>query len=183
MLCSYDTWSKSLLNFCKERNGFLNIEKNPSIGLNTDFFTGVITFEIPFFGQRISLIQSAIGDDNKVSLSFIHFKYVIPNSRFTLSIFKRDIFDRILPSKRIITGEKNFDRKFSINSSDKRRALNLFSDSKVQSMFLSKSLFTFNILINNGVTEVHMKFLERKLYSSGELNKSLDAFLYIIGRL
>jgi len=184
MLIDYDVWKNSLLSFSNEINGLLEFKKNPSIGYGADFITGVISCEYSEFKNKIFMSQNVISGNNEAGLSFLIFEDQFENkNKLHLGISQRDFFDKIFFVKPIKTGNNLFNKKFSVNSSDKAVALNIFSDSKVQDIFLGNSLLVFNILTKAGIKEVKMKHMGKKLYSCVEMQKALDDFRYILSKM
>ena len=155
------------------------------MGYGGDYLTATIKLKSKSFLNVIFISQNAVRISNEVSISFLIFEYEYINSaQFNLSINLRDFFDKIFTGKRILTSNNSFDKKFTINSSNKFLAIKLFRDDKIQNFFINNSFLVFNILTTNGVTKISMKYMERdKLYTDAELTEALENFKYILSKL
>jgi hypothetical protein len=174
MEIEYKIWHNRLLAFSNKINGRLNIVKNPSVGYGGDYLTAQICID------KISIIQNVVKLNTLIHPSFMEFEYKFKNNKkLYLSISGRDFLDKLF-SGQIKTGNKNFDKKYSIKSSNKALALNMFSDNKVQEYFLSNRLMVFNIQTTKGETIVKLKLMENRLYSIEKMQKALSFFRYVI---
>ncbi len=183
MLVEFTYWAEAWRSFGEKEHGIVEIIKSPSVGASTEFITGVI--KIKYLGNNITISQGASKVDYaNSSLSFLIFEYQLKNNKkVNLSINQRDFFNTIFFLKRVKTGNHLFDKKYFISCSHKILAIELFTDSKIQNLFLSNPLLVFNISTKKGITKIIMKLMGRKLYSMVEMKKALEDFKYILSKL
>ena len=184
MSIAYNVWKEHLINFSKTIKGSSVVfKKSASIGYGADFINGVVECKNED-GMIVCVNQSVITGNNEAEMSFLIYRCCFSNTTsLQLNISRRDFFDKIFPTRRIKTGNKIFDRTFTINSTDKKIALAIFKDEEVQRLFLSNSLALFNISTENDITEVKVKHMQKKLYSIEEMQKALDDFNIILSFL
>jgi len=183
MLVEFTYWAEEWRSFGEKENGHVEIIKSPSVGASLEFVTGVI--KIGYLGNNIFIRQGANKVDySNSAMSFLIFECQLKNNkRVNLSINQRDFFDKLFFLKRVKTGNDIFDQKYFISCSHKIVATELFTDSKIQNLFLSNPLLIFNISTKKGITKIIMKLMGRKLYSMAEMKKALDDFKYILSKL
>jgi hypothetical protein len=180
MLVEYDYWKNNWKKFGHSENGFVEISKNPSIGAAIDFLTGQIEIE---YLRNYIFIKQGINriDRENVSVSFLVYEFCFDNTeKLSLSINKRDIFDKLFFSKRIKLGDDKFDYKYTIKSSKRDLALKIFKYNYVKDMFLYDPFLIFNIKTKSGKTTVKMKHMEKRLYTVKEMKKKLNDFKHIL---
>jgi hypothetical protein len=174
MEIEYEIWHDRLLTFSNKINGRLNITKNPSVGYGGDYLTAQIGID------KISITQNVVKLNTLIHPSFMEFENKFKsNKKLYLSISERDFLDKLF-SGQIKTGNKVFDKKYTIKSSNKALAYKMFSDEKVQKYFLSNRLIVFNVQTTKGETIVKLKFMETKLYNIEEMQNALSFFRYVI---
>lgn len=168
--------------FAEKNRASFSVIKSPSVGYGADFVTCVI--KLNFNGELVVFKQAGISGNNQIGLSFMDLEYEYKNSKnFSLSLSSRDFFSRLFFLGNLKTSSEQFDRKFVISTSNKFLANKIFGEKRVQELFLGNRLLLFNIQTKNGYTKVKFRSLERKLYSSDELQFLSNEFLYMIDKL
>lgn len=183
MTTSYKTWKNHLIKFSKTiKNSTIEFKKNPSIGYSADFINGIISYKRD--DDTVCISQSVVTGNDEAELSSLILKYCYKNStNLYLYIYKQGFFDRIFSTGKIKSGNITFDKLFAIKSNNKRLALKIFSSSKIQEIFLSNPIMTFNIITKNNQTEIKVKHMQNKLYSFTEMKKALDNFCQILDQI
>ncbi len=180
MQIKFDTWKKQLVDFGDDTKGNFKLVKRPSFGYGADYFAATINYK----ENEINILQSATKINIEVDLSPLILEYCMENSvNLTLSINQRDFFDRIFSGASISSGNKNFDKKYTIKSSDSRLALSLFKEERVQFLFLEHPLLIFNVLNEQGKTIIRMKNMAKKLYSKEEMLYYFEEFNFIVSKV
>jgi len=123
MRINYNAWTKQLALFSNNTKGDLKIVKTPSVGYGADYLTATIYYQ----ENKMRILQSAVKINIEADLSPLTLEYCHSTDfDLKISINLRDIFDKISSGKRICTGNKSFDKKFTIKSSDEQLASNFF---------------------------------------------------------
>jgi len=178
MHLTLDYWEKHLIEFSKIINGAFHIEKRPVYGDNYELYYSEIIV------NRIVLFQSLETDNSSTKPSAFTLVFTFKNKvNDYLSISERDFFDKLFSGKRIKIGNQEFDKKFTVNSSNKEIAKNLFGDEKIQNLFLNNRLLVFNISTNKGEATIKLKYMESRLYSIEEMTQALDEFKNILDKI
>ena len=178
MHLTLDYWRKHLIEFSKIINGAFHIEKRPVYGDNYELYYSEIIM------NRIALFQSLETDNSSSKPSALSLLFTFKNqANDYLSINERDFFDKIFSGRRIKTDNQKFDKRFTINSSNKKIAKNLFGDEKVQSLFLNNRLLVFNISTSKGETTIKLKYMESRLYSIEEMTQAFNEFKNILDKI
>jgi hypothetical protein len=177
----YKVWIERMRNWANLINSSNKLSSNPPIGNNGNYYT----FEIEYSHEKfkpIKISQNAVGTDIEVNLSYLIFETIDKQLyNYNLSIYQKGFFERLFNLGRIKTGNSDFDKKFGIYTSDKVIALKLFSDAKVQDLFLNNKFLILNIQKNKSI--ITLKNMETKLYEIQELNKLLEDYIYILNLL
>jgi len=177
MRISFDIWKKQLLGFSDNTKGYLKIVKTPSVGYGADYLTATINYK----ENKINVLQSAVKINLEVDLSYLIFECCIGNSDdLTIRINQRDFFDKIFSGGGISSGNKIFDKKFVVKSSDKKVAFSLFKEDRVQKLFLENSLLIFNVVTEKGKSIIKMKNMAKRLYTEDEMLYYLKEFKFIV---
>ena len=98
-----------------------------------------------------------------------------------LSIYQKGFFEKLFHITKIKTGNKIFDNKFGIYTTNKVFATYLFNNQIIQNMFLENKFLIFNIQKNKPL--ITFKNMETKFYNESELQKLIDDFIFIINLL
>ncbi len=180
MRINYNAWTKQFALFSNNTKGDLKIVKTPSVGYGADYLTATIYYH----ENKIRILQSAVKINIEADLSPLILEYC-QSSDFDLkiSINLRDIFDKISLGGRICTGNKSFDKKFTIKSSDKQLASNFFKEDRVQKLLLENPLLIINVVTVKGKTTIKIKNMARKLYSEEEMLYFLEEFKFIVNKI
>ncbi len=179
----YLLWKQSLVEFGRLNNAVPQIVKRPSVGSDIDYY--YLSMEVPFGTNKIEFSQGATIFAHYVGFSKVLLSYsYINNCLLTLSLSRSDFFDMFFQGSFIKTGSKDFDKIFSIRSTDKSAALLIFGDREIQELFLGNKLLIFNISTNKSrVTTVTLKVMEEKFYLTSELTHFLEHFKTILHKL
>lgn len=178
MQLTFDYWKKHLTEFSKIVNGAFHIEKRPVFGDNYElYYSEIIT-------NRIVIFQSLETDNSSSKPSALSLLFTFTNrANDNLSVYERDFFDKLFSGRRIKTGNQDFDKRFTINASNKEIAKDLFSDLRVQNLFFNNRLIVFNISTNKGETTIKLKYMASRLYSIEEMTQAFDEFKYILDKV
>ena len=129
-------------------------------------------------------LPNGIKGDDDIGISFISLEYKYENyNSLSLSINQRDFLDKLISHKRVKIGVQMFDEQFTVNSTDKFIAQRIFSDERIQSLFLKNRLLTFNIQSEKNVTTVKFKSMAIKLYTFNEMQSLTDDFRFILEKI
>lgn len=165
-------------NWANLINSSNKLSSNPPIGNNGNYYT----FEIEYSHEKfkpIKIYQNAVGTDIEVNLSYLIFETIDKQlCNINLSIYQKGFFERLFNLGGIKTGNSDFDKKFGIYTSDKTIAVRLFSDKRVQNMFLKNKFLLLNA--QKDKSTITLKNMEIKLYEISELQQLLDSFGYIL---
>lgn len=114
--------------------------------------------------------------------SFLHLEYSYLNpNHLNITLNQRDFFDWFL-SRNIISGNKAFDKKFIIGSSDSKLALLVFKEERVQKLFLENPLLVFNVGTEKKETTIKIKSMAQRLYIKEEMLFYLEEFEFILNK-
>ncbi len=180
MRINYDTWTKQLSCFSNNTKGDLKIVKTPSVGYRSDYLTATINYK----ENEIRILQSAVKTNIEVDLSPLTIEcYRSNDSNLKIIINPRDFFDRIFSGGSIASGNKTFDKKFTIISNDRKLAFTVFKEKRVQELFLENPLLIFNVQSEKGDTTIKIKNMAKKLYSEEEMLYYLEEFKFIVNKI
>jgi hypothetical protein len=181
MIIDFNIWKKTMRDWAEKNDASFNLVKTPSMGDNSDYFTIEIKKEVDVF-DIISINQSSIGGFDNISISFLKFETKIPNNiNYDLSIYPKGFFEKFFRITKIKTGNKIFDNKFGIYTTNKEFATYFFSNEKIQTLFLKNKFIIFNI--QKGKSLITFKSMETKFYTESELQKLLNDFIFILDLL
>jgi len=175
-------WIKGFNDFAKKNNATFHLHKNPSLGYHSEYLTCSVIFS--YRSKDVVIKQQGIKSNDEVALSFVVIEYEYENwKNFSLSLSRREFFDKLFSAGSLKTGSEQFDKSFTISTSDKILARKIFGDEQVQELFLGNQFLLFNVQTQNGVTSVKLKSMEQKLYSQDELQILHDEFILLIDKL
>lgn len=182
MQIRYDAWKRGLAEFSSSINGYLTITKNPSFGFGGHYLSGSIIFSYHY--KKIIITQNVIEDNFENCFpSFLQLEYSYSNpNNLNITLNQRDFFDWFL-SRNIISGNKAFDKKFTIGSSDSKLALLVFKEERVQKLFLENPLLIFNVRTEKKETAIKIRSLAQKFYIKEEMLFYLEEFKFILNKI
>ena len=183
LLITLNDWKKHLLDFANHANGKMTIEKMPVYGDNYELYSS--TINISYENNYVNILQTATKVDYvNCGVSSLTLQFLYKNkSTLQVTLNERDFFDKLFSGRRIKTGNQDFDRKFTINASNKEIAKDLFSDVRVQYLFFNNRLIVFNTSTNKGETTIKLKYMESRLYSIEEMTQAYDEFKNILDKI
>ena len=183
MQIKYNDWNNRLEEFSGCINGDLIITKNPAAGTGANYLTGNITLNYHY--NKLVITQNVIKDNFEICFpSFLHLEYSYSNpNNFKIYLNQRDFFSKLFSGNRISSGNKIFDKKFTITSSDRRLALILFKEERIQKLFLENPLLVFNVQTKKGETTIKIKSMAKKLYTKKEMLYYLEEFKLILNKI
>ncbi len=174
MRINFDIWKYRFEEWAKNNSASFLLSKNPSAGAELDFYT----IKINIKDSDIVVSQNATGCDVDVSLDHLIFKQTDKFAfNFDLSLYRKDIFDKLFGRNKLKTGNKDFDKIFGIYTDDKKTASAIFRDKKISNLFLNNPFLVLNIQKNKSL--LTFKCMKRKLYKTEELQELLNNFRYI----
>ena len=184
MLISTENWINNFDMFSRSVNGQFSLLKSPSGGYGPDYMTAEITYNHIGTSNIIIVHQGAIRADQSVNPSDFIFEYTYNNSsNFFISFRERDFLDIFFSIKRIEIGDKEFDKRYFIKSSDKNIALEIFKDYQLKSFFMKNKSIVFNVFTKKNNTKVLLKFFENKMYKIEEMNRAKVIFEMILDKI
>lgn len=176
-------WKQRLNEFGRLNQSVPKIVKTPSVGSEIEYY--YLSIQIPFGLYEIEFSQGVHIKSDNIRYSKITFSHNFENNqKLDISLSRSDFFDFLLSRNIFKTGSKEFDKVFTLRTNDRRMALLIFREIKVQELFLKNELLIFNLrTTKSGVTTVLLKCLDQKLYSLSELMQLLESFTFIIGKI
>ena len=167
-------WAESI-------NASFSIVKTPPIGFNRDYF--LINIEKDLNNSNtINIIQNSVGTDIEVHLSHLKFETKTSNNlNYDLSLYPKGFLEKLFQITKIKTGNKKFDNKFGIYTTNKELATYFFSNEEIQSIFFKNKFLIFNIQKEKSL--ITFKNMETKFYTESELQKLLNDFVFILNLL
>ena len=180
MRIKYSDWHKHINSISKDLEGHLMVIKKPSIGAEEEFLNSECSIE--YKNGIISIEQLFIkydyenGVPEKLNLIF-EFENRFD---FFLSINQRDFFDKFFVWNRIRIGDSNFDKQFSIQSSNKFIAKKIFNNSELKKLLINNNSIVFNISTSDRKTKIIIKNMIRKVYPLEEYDMLLSSMKKII---
>jgi len=181
MIIDFKIWKETMQDWAEKKDASFHFAKTPSMGDNSDFFTIEIKITEDIYGL-INISQSSFGGIDNINISFLKFETKTPiNINYDLSIYPKGFFERIFRLAKIKTGNKIFDNKFGIYTTDKKLATYFFSNKEIQNIFLKNQFLIFNIQKDKSL--ITFKNMETKLYNESELQKMLNNFIFILDLL
>lgn len=183
LLITLNDWKKHLLDFANHVNGKMTIEKMPVYGDNYELYSS--TINISYENNYLNILQTATKIDYvNCGVSSLTLLFLYKNkSALQVALNERDFFDKLFSGRRIKTDNPEFDQRFTINSSNKEIAKNLFVDKRIQGLFLNNRLLVFNISTSKGETTIKLKYMENRLYSIEEMTQTLADFENILKKV
>ena len=172
-------WKKGLQKWAENNNSSVKIIKNAPVGSFFNYYTAEIL--INWSNNIIQFNQNAV-DGRILSPSHLIFETKTPiNINCSLSIYPKSFFAKLLGITKIKTGNKKFDNKFGIYTTNREFATYFFSNEKIQTLFLKNKFLVFNIQKKKSL--ITFKSMETKFYIESELQKILDDFIFILNLL
>ena len=177
-LIEFDKWKTSLYNWAQSINAEFSISRDVAMGAMGESYTIIIKYEDVFFNPII-ILQNGSGSRFEVVPQII--KYSFTNTQlldFNLSLYKKGFLDKLFFSSNVKTGDKTFDKKFGISTTNKTIASAIFSDRDIRELFLNNRFLVFNI--RKKESTALLKSMELKLYEKEEMQLLLDKFIHIL---
>lgn len=182
MVFNESLWINSFKTFAKRNNATFIIKKYPSVGYSADYITCYI--KSIFKSGFINISQTGLRGNNEVGLNHLVLDFDYKNDNFySLILYRRDFFDRFFTKHYLKTGNEKFDKEFIIKTSDQNLTIKLFTNQRVQEIFLKNQCLLLNVQSKNGVTSIKFKSMEQKIYTQEELQGLYDIFLLMINTL
>ncbi len=173
-----EEWKKHWKEISKECNGEMKISRVLTCGEAWgDQY--IIEIDMRKVFEGVTVEQNATGF--KFSLDYGDLPFYYSSSRmdnYAMSIYKVGYFEKRFGKRKVKSGNKEFDDIYGIYTTDSRRAERLFSNSRVQKMFLKNQKLKFVVQ----KTEPRIIFDSRKskLFNAQEFQSLLDDFIYIL---
>jgi len=177
-LIEFDKWKTSLYNWAQSINAEFSISRDVAMGTMGEAYTIIIKYKDSFFNPII-ILQNGSGSRFEVVPQII--KYTFTNKQlldFNLSLYKKGFLDKLFISSNVKTGDKTFDNKFGISTTNKIIASAIFSDRDIRELFLNNRFLVFNI--RKKESTAFFKSMELKLYKKEEMQLLLDKFVRIL---
>ncbi len=177
-LIEFTKWKTSLYNWAQSINAEFSISRDVAMGTMGEAYTIIIKYKDIFFNPII-ILQNGSGSKFEVVPQII--KYSFTNKQlldFDLSLYQKGFLDKLFFSSNVKTGDKTFDRKFGISTTNKAIASAIFSDKDIRELFLNNRFLIFNI--RKKESTAYLKRMELKLYGKEELQLLLEKFVCIL---
>lgn len=181
MVVEYELWKENFTNFCESTSGEMKFTKVPAIGYGADYINCQLEIDSQCSKANILLSQNIITGNNEGSPSVLNLEYKIKSSSLIqINITTKNYFSNLFSKSKIKSGNFEFDKKFSISTTNKTLALSIIRDSKIRNFLLKHHTVLFNVYTENNECVFKMKCMEKKIYSIDELKTLVDVFRTII---
>ena len=172
-------WKKELQKWAENNNSSVKIIKNASVGSFHNYYTSEILIN---WNNNVILYNQNAVDGRILFPSHLIFETkTLINTNYDLSIYPKGFFEKLFRIIKIRTGNKEFDNKFGIYTTNKEFATYFFSNEKIQTLFLKNKFLNFNIQKEKSL--ITFKSMETKFYTESELQKLLNDFIFILNLL
>jgi len=177
-LVDFNKWKDPIYNWAQNINAKFTISRNVSMGMMGESYT----IEIEYKQNNLNPIiisQNGSGSKFEVVPQFVIIKYIDNHLiDFNLSLYQKSFIERIFNQGNVKTGNKNFDKKYGVYTSDKTLVTKLFSEKRIQEIFLKNNLLILNAQKDNST--ILIKNMELKLRETIEFQRLLDDFIFIL---
>lgn len=179
----FTDWKKHFELIGNKLNSNCKVIHHLSGGMRQEFFSAII--EIEYLKNKLTIQQGFTrydyesGNPNNLILTYKFHN----QSEFNLTIYEREFFEKLFNSNRILTKNKEFDKKFTLKSSGDRKALKIFENIEIQKFFLENRLMTFRIETEQFETEIKLNYLGKLNYENGQVESIVTMFEDIISKV